>query len=240
SQDYQHLWNIRIDALNGDLLEKYDLTLSCSFENCSNSNHIHNNVRHFSSSKLFQNQTLNSALAENSTYNVFPFETESPNHGSRQLLSSPYNNFASPYGWHDTNGAEGADYTITRGNNVHAQEDADGNNGTGVSANGGFTLNFNFPYGGVGVAATTYTNAATTNLFYMNNIMHDVWYQYGFDEFNGNFQQNNYGNGGNQTDYVLADSQDGSGTNNANFSTPTDGNRPRMQMFLWDVGPAPS
>jgi hypothetical protein len=29
---------------------------------------------------------------------------------------------------------------------------------------------------------------ANTNLFYMNNIMHDVWYQYGFDEASGNFQ----------------------------------------------------
>jgi hypothetical protein len=29
----------------------------------------------------------------------------------------------------------------------------------------------------------------------MNNIMHDVWYQYGFDEASGNFQANNYGLG---------------------------------------------
>jgi hypothetical protein len=28
-------------------------------------------------------------------------------------------------------------------------------------------------------------------VFYMNNI-HDVWYQYGFNEANGNFQENNY------------------------------------------------
>jgi hypothetical protein len=27
---------------------------------------------------------------------------------------------------------------------------------------------------------------------FMNNIMHDVWYQYGFNEANGNFQENNY------------------------------------------------
>jgi hypothetical protein len=25
--------------------------------------------------------------------------------------------------------------------------------------------------------------------FYMNNIMHDVWYQYGFDEASGNFKR---------------------------------------------------
>jgi len=69
--------------------------------------------------------------------------------------------------------------------------------------------------------------------------MHDVWYNYGFNEANGNFQQNNYGRGGAASDYVNADAQDGSGTNNANFGTPTDDGRPRMQMFLWDQGPSP-
>ncbi len=35
---------------------------------------------------------------------------------------------ASPYGWHDTNGAAGAEYTITHGNNAHAYTDTDNNN----------------------------------------------------------------------------------------------------------------
>jgi hypothetical protein len=82
-------------------------------------------------------------------------------------------------------------------------------------------------------AAVNYRDAAVTNLFYMNNIMHDIWYQYGFNEVSGNFQENNYGRGGAQVDGVIADAQDGSGTNNANFATPADGTRPRMQMYLW-------
>jgi len=65
--------------------------------------------------------------------------------------------------------------------------------------------------------------------------MHDIWYQYGFDEESGNFQENNYGNGGNASDFVNADAQDGGGTNNANFSTPPDGSNPRMQMYLWSA-----
>jgi hypothetical protein len=44
---------------------------------------------------------------------------------------------------------------------------------------------FDFPYGSTNVEASTYIDA-TTNLFYMNNVMHDVWYQYGFDEASGN------------------------------------------------------
>ena len=72
-----------------------------------------------------------------------------------------------------------------------------------------------------------------TNLFYLNNFIHDVQYQYGFDEAGGNFQVNNYGRGGAGNDSVRAEAQDGAGTNNANFGTPPDGQRPRMQMFVW-------
>jgi hypothetical protein len=78
-----------------------------------------------------------------------------------------------------------------------------------------------------------YQAAAVTNLFYWNNIIHDVLYHYGFDEASGNFQENNYGRGGAGSDSVNADAQDGSGTNNANFGTPSDGSNPRMQMFEW-------
>ena len=34
-----------------------------------------------------------------------------------------------------------------------------------------------------------------TNLFYMNNVIHDVMYLYGFDEASGNFQTTNYSGG---------------------------------------------
>jgi hypothetical protein len=126
----------------------------------------------------------------------------------------------------------GAEFTITRGNNVRACEDADANNTPGYSPNGGATLDFDFPLD-LTQAPSTYQNAAITNLFYWNNLMHDVWYQYGFDDPSGNFQSNNYGRGGAGNDFVNADAQDGSGTNNANFATPPDGSSPRMQMFIW-------
>jgi hypothetical protein len=80
-------------------------------------------------------------------------------------------------------------------------------------------------------------DASLTNLFYINNMMHDIWYKYGFDEASGNFQENNYGNGGFGGDSVNADGQDGSGFNNASFGTPPDGQNPQMTMFLWS-GPA--
>ena len=64
-----------------------------------------------------------------------------------------------------------------------------------------------------------YKDAAVINLFYWNNIIHDITYNYGFNEASGNFQLNNYGKAGLAGDQVRAEAQDGSGTNNANFST---------------------
>jgi hypothetical protein len=72
-----------------------------------------------------------------------------------------------------------------------------------------------------------------TNLFYYNNIMHDFSYNLGFTETARNFQVNNFGRGGVGNDSVRAEAQDGSGTNNANFATPPDGQRPRMQQYLF-------
>ncbi|MBK6775620.1 MAG: M36 family metallopeptidase [Flavobacteriales bacterium] len=63
--------------------------------------------------------------------------------------------------------------------------------------------------------------------------MHDVFYRYGFDEVSGNFQSNNYGRGGAEGDFLYADGQDGSGTNNGNFGTPPDGSSPREQLFVY-------
>ena len=77
--------------------------------------------------------------------------------------------------------------------------------------------------------------AAVTNLFYLNNVLHDKLRRHGFTEAAGNFQTNNFGLGGFGNDPVNAEAQDGGGTNNANFATPGDGSRPRMQMYLWNT-----
>ncbi|WP_164016473.1 M36 family metallopeptidase [Pyxidicoccus trucidator] len=179
------------------------------------------------------------------SYKVYPVPVESPNHTSplppsdgRVTVTNPANALASPYGWHDTNGVAGAEFTIPRGNNVHAYEDRDANGAPPASETScGAALNCSFTLALTG-APSTYIPAAVTNLFYWNNIIHDVTYQYGFNELAGNFQVNNYGRGGLGNDDVRAEAQDGGGTNNANFSTPPDGQRPRMQMYVW-TAPTP-
>ncbi len=80
--------------------------------------------------------------------------------------------------------------------------------------------------------------AAVTQLFYITNWIHDETYRLGFTEQARNFQQDNFGRGGAGNDRVSAEAQDCSGTNNANFNTPADGGRGRMQMYLW-TGPTP-
>ena len=76
------------------------------------------------------------------------------------------------------------------------------------------------------------------NLIYLNNVVHDILYGFGFNEAAGNFQLDNFGQGGSGSDEVLAEAQDGGGLDNANFATPTDGKNPRMQMYLWNgAGP---
>ncbi len=170
---------------------------------------------------------------DHASYRVFALPAENPDDAGRTLVVDPADAVASPYGWHDTNGAAGPEYTDTRGNNVWAQEDQDANNAGGFRPNGTSSLTFDFPLN-LSQEPTSYQSAAITNLFYWNNLLHDIHYRYGFDEAAGNFQMTNYSGAGLGGDAVMADAQDGEYINNANFATPPDGQSPRMQMFNWD------
>jgi extracellular elastinolytic metalloproteinase len=246
--DGQNHWNVRIDASTGAMLEKGSFTVHCRI------NHDHfNHPKEVCEDGVQRGQSvLEAAVAAKATattaigggsYRVFALPTESPSHGSRTLVVDPADSLASPYGWHDTDGKTGAEYTITRGNNVHAFLDLTNTNASsGDEPNGGATLLFDPPYFAKGEPDTN-RQAATVNLFYINNMVHDITYRYGFDEASGNFQAKNYTGQGTQNDYVLAQALDSYGltattTNrdNANFSTPADGGSGRMQMYIWTSG----
>jgi len=171
-------------------------------------------------------QILREELRTNSdSYQIFPIH---PGKSGQTVVSGPgATSLESPVSWVTDN--------TTIGNNVDAYLDRDKNNlpdtnGRPESA----TQDFLYP-ADLNQTPTTTTNqmAAVTNLFYLNNVIHDKLYRHGFTEAAGNFQTENFGKGGLGNDPVLAEAQDGSGTNNANFSTPADGSKPRMQMFLW-------
>ncbi|MFC6439475.1 M36 family metallopeptidase [Bowmanella sp. JS7-9] len=134
----------------------------------------------------------------------------------------------------------------TCGNNVVAYVDlgadgydvADGDVLVSTSQNGEFDYVFS-----ADTSSTSTENqaAAVVNLFYTINWMHDWFYEAGFDEASGNAQISNYARGGLEGDPILAEAQDRTDVedgiiqeNNANMLTPSDGGKPRMQMYLWD------
>ena len=128
--------------------------------------------------------------------------------------------------------------TETTGNNVEAYADLASPDGFGTgdlrattTAAGVFDRVFD-PTAEPNASAAQ-QQAAITQLFYTVNFLHDWFYDSGFDEAAGNAQENNFGRGGVGNDSIKAEGQDSSGTNNANMSTPSDGARPRMQMYLW-------
>ena len=228
-----HWYSVRVDAMNGNILSKNDWGSNCSFGNHS-SKREKVVVDKSRNSFGFNENTANVALS-GGQYNVFPLPIESPNHGANELITAFEDPEASPFGWHDIDGVEGAEFTITRGNNVWAQDDLDGDNQTfGTSPDGGSDLIFDFEYNFT-EEPITMLEAVTTNLFYLNNVIHDVMYHYGFDEQSGNFQEFNYTGENFGNDAVRVDVQDSSTFNNASFFTPPEGGilTPSMSMNLW-------
>ncbi|WP_326981399.1 T9SS-dependent M36 family metallopeptidase [Chryseobacterium sp. MYb264] len=239
------IWHVIADASSGEVLSKHNTTINCQFENGHHSETAHSES--VENSPFDSEQSTNNYFANTVTppptsasYNVFPLPVEAPTFGSRAVVSDPWYLVASPEGWH----SDGTNnYTNTRGNNVYAYSDQNNTNTPGYSPDGGSSLTFNFPFAdGRYDNPVAYRDAAITNLFYMNNKMHDIFYKFGFTETARNFQTNNFGKGGIQGDAVRAEAFDGSGLNNANFASGYEyvfnGNSyfaaPRMQMYLWD------
>lgn len=238
-KDSDNYWNIVADINTGEILSRQNLTLSCSFTDHPYGRHQHeDDAEHQFVGPILHSDDVEQSTfiaPSNATYNVFKFPLEAPSFGKRSIVSNPWDLTASPEGWHSTINNS---YTITRGNNVYAYVDANSTNAVGNVADGGSSLNFDFPLD-VNSPYLLYEKAAITNLFYANNMIHDIMYKFGFNEAARNFQTNNFGKGGSGNDAVLAEARDGStkssmNLNNANFNTPSDGSAGRMQMYLWN------
>jgi hypothetical protein len=152
----------------------------------------------------------------------------------RQLLSiSNVSAAASPLGWINDGVIE------TRGNNVDAHLDRDGDDRADLPRVQGTTnefgqRSFDFPLD-LTQHPTNYSRAAVAQLFYWCNWMHDRLYDLGFTESAGNFQKDNFGRGGMDNDVMLAQAQDGSGFNNANFTPGSDGSPGKVQMYIFNM-----
>jgi len=164
------------------------------------------------------------------------FTVQNPNLGSQQIVpltGASFNNA----GW--------VTDRTTSGNNAHAYEDRDNDDIAdyqpqtppfGDPEYQRFIYNFTDAYvtsGGTDV--TTDRDAAIAQAFYRVNWLHDYFYELGFDEAAGNFQDDNFGRGGSGGDGMLVevhnsfslapDLREGSNT-----QTPADGARPRMEL----------
>ncbi|MCC6338102.1 MAG: M36 family metallopeptidase [Myxococcales bacterium] len=79
-------------------------------------------------------------------------------------------------------------------------------------------------------ASVTQRHASATHAFFVTNWLHDVFYDYGFDEAAGNAQQDNKGRGGVGGDPMLVEVHDYLTVDNASMTTWADGESPRLQL----------
>ncbi|KAL2915143.1 decapping endonuclease targeting mRNA [Polyrhizophydium stewartii] len=158
------------------------------------------------------------------SYKAIQLPKISPLDGFTTIVD-PENAKASPGGWSTTGNS-------TKGNNAEVAK----RNANYVAQKFGTGVNSTFDSAWNATKepwADENFQASAVNLFYIANVMHDISYQYGFTEAAGNFQTDNFGRGGLGNDSVIVSVQDGHMFNNADFMTPTDGQQPRMRMFIY-------
>ncbi|HXL57381.1 MAG TPA: M36 family metallopeptidase, partial [Chitinophagaceae bacterium] len=264
----KHYWLAYVNAATGTILEKKDLIIHCDFGGgvtdadnrritpvlkISENNNAHFQIQEQTNQPFQQESTASLPNNQYRVYNI-PFENPIDPGSAHSLVTKGGDVLSSPDGWHKVSNL--ITYNYARGNNVWAfQDPSPGPLGGVPSADPTRTAYptnttagvppllepfvFDYPVN-LNNEPETYMKAAIVNLFFWNNLMHDVFYYMGFDEASGNFQESNTfstgtrgGNTALANDAVLAQAQDGGGTNNANFLTLPDGTNGQMQMYLW-------
>ncbi len=248
-RDKSHWWMDSVDAATGEIIRSDDKIISCQFgadaaaaSNFLNKTPFYGPLTEENSKPLDE---VYSSMVYDAIYYVYKSPIESPYVGSQTNVVDPHDDDASPFGWHDTNGASGNEYPYTRGNNVWVKEDLDGNDtgdvhtgGPGDSPHGSQTggLIFNFPHNENGpYNSQANMDASIVNVFYWANLVHDVTYHYGFDEPSGNFQETHYNNAlGAAGDFLYVDVLDRffypTGPR-ARFIPAIDGASPSMEFY---------
>lgn len=170
----------------------------------------HFNDHYYAYNVDMKSKILSKEKKGSSRYLVYPIGIDSPADGAPINCTGPFSRFASPIGWNSISPL-GHSTNSTMGNNVYAQENHSGgefwlSNNRPISITSSFIYpisNWSDPH--------SYVNSSISNVFYWINLLHDILYNYGFDESAGNFQNMNFSRGGKGLDEVIADVQDGSG-----------------------------
>jgi Fungalysin metallopeptidase (M36)/PA domain len=126
----------------------------------------------------------------------------------------------------------------TQGNNADAYTDRAPPNGIGggdfrAKITSTSTFDYTYDTSKEPTASKIQQQAGIVQAFYVANWLHEYWYDSGFDEKGKNAQLNNYGRGGTGNDRMQLQTQDFSGRDNSNMSTPGDGGSPQMQIYVW-------
>lgn len=235
-------WLVKVDALTGQVFNKTNLT---AYEDMTGANKLHNMYAYEVNS--FEEPTPAAANAgpldlqavTSAKYNVIPYPKSDPNFTSPVLVTNPWTINGDPKAYTKKWNSDAVkDYDSLKGNNVQVYEDINHDNKPGASPKSStllpdLTWNFTPDYTVDPIEEPTTENFGLTNLFYLNNLMHDMSYNYSFNEAAGNMQTSNLSRGGKQNDFVFAEGFDGGDTSNADFAPAVDGQKSRMQMYLW-------
>jgi len=164
------------------------------------------------------------------TYRVVPLNKPNIGSAKREEYIDPFIQGSSPLGWHNDGVYQ---YQDTRGNNIHVIENSDGDDSieNNVYISGGEDMRFVFNYEGNKEKIEGNQAAAAANVFYLTNLLHDVFFKLGFTEGYGNFQYENFSGKGKGGDPVYVIISDRNGKNNAQMSTPVDGKPPKLRLY---------
>ncbi|MGE0101462.1 MAG: M36 family metallopeptidase [Blastocatellales bacterium] len=243
--DSPDAWLLLIDAETGSLLYRYNLTWYC-FDD-------HSAPAAYGPARAFETTVATMIQGQSNSPHGPVFTRESPRPNLPVTSNSPpvvdrvdvpfvptqflgatiYPQSDPHYDWWN-----GQPKTGLTSNNTDTYLDRNADNTPDSPRLTAADGNFTYPLD-LSLAPTTQDNqnAAQVNLFYWVNRYHDILYHFGFTESAGNFQSNNFNLGGLGNDPIRAEAQDGSGTNNANYSGSRDGTTARIQMYLWSGSP---
>ncbi|KAK7045390.1 hypothetical protein VNI00_007641 [Paramarasmius palmivorus] len=166
------------------------------------------------------------------SYRVLPVWKQSITEGL-ETFTDPADISASRFAWHSIDGETSTGNTTGNNAIVTAIKTRGGADYSPTSS----SLTFEYTYDSSEDPTTDENiDAAITNAFYVANTYHDVLYHYGFTETNFNFQQSNFGLGGEGSDPVHINVYDPTrATNNAFFSTPPDGQPGMCFMLIYEL-----
>ncbi|CAE6443350.1 unnamed protein product [Rhizoctonia solani] len=176
------------------------------------------------------------SFGADASYRAIPFTSADPTNGF-QTFTDPYDPTSSPDGWHTYHSifsGEAVSTTATSGNNVLAFKSSVSD---GLTQQSSSLNNYNYVFDSTKQPADS-KDAATVNAFYVTNMMHDLFYRYGFTETAYNFQYHNNGKGGAQNDNVYVAMQISDIVkdkfNDASFFAPADGVNGELYLYLWN------